>query len=130
LGAYKTVDKKVHPVSGTFPEQARVHRRIPVDPLLSLPELTPTPPEFTPTHKLSADRMKQLQVNYNGFLWPEEEKLFKQVLRLNEAALAFTDQDRGTLSEEYFSPYIMPTVPHKAWVCKNIPIPPGIREQV
>ncbi|KII82701.1 hypothetical protein PLICRDRAFT_79792, partial [Plicaturopsis crispa FD-325 SS-3] len=95
-----------------------------------LPELTPTPPEFTPTQKLSADRMKQLQVNFNGFLWPEEEKLFMQVLRLNEAALAFTDQDRGTLSEEYFSPYIMPTVPHKAWVCKNIPIPPGIREQV
>ncbi|KII83149.1 hypothetical protein PLICRDRAFT_80777, partial [Plicaturopsis crispa FD-325 SS-3] len=130
LGAYKTVDKKVHPVSGTFPEQARVHRRIPVDPLLSLPKLTPMPPEFVPTKKLSLERMQHLEVNNNGYLWPEEEKLFYHILRLNEGALAFTDQDRGTLSGEYFSPYIMPTIPHKAWECRNIPIPPGIRDQV
>jgi hypothetical protein len=45
---------------------------------------------------------------------------------LNEEALAFEETDCGTLREDYFSPYIMPTIPHTAWKEKNIPIPPGI----
>ncbi|KII83044.1 hypothetical protein PLICRDRAFT_61104, partial [Plicaturopsis crispa FD-325 SS-3] len=95
-----------------------------------LPKLTPTPPDFEPTDKLTSERMEMLEVNHKGFLWPEEEKLFKWILRLNEDALAFTDQDRGTFSESYFTPYIIPTVPHKPWECRNLPIPPGIRTKV
>ena len=45
---YKRVDKKVHPVSGTFPEEARVRRTIPEDPLLTLSPLPTKPPEFSP----------------------------------------------------------------------------------
>ncbi|KII90435.1 hypothetical protein PLICRDRAFT_28501 [Plicaturopsis crispa FD-325 SS-3] len=130
LTAYKRVDRKVHPVSGTFPEEARVRRQIPHDPLLTLPHLTRQPPEFTPSLKLTQERMDQLDVNDSGYLWPEEEKLFKWIMKINEDALAFDDQDRGTLKESYFSPYIIPTVPHSPWECKNIPIPPGIRTQV
>lgn len=59
-----------------------------------------------------------------GFLWPEEEKLFIQVMMGNEEAPAFEETDRGTLREDYFSPYIMLTVPHTAWEERNIPIPP------
>ena len=51
-------------------------------------------------------------------------------MRNNEEALAFVDTERGTLKESYFSPYIMPTVPHTPWEYKNIPIPPGIRDKV
>ncbi|KAA1468289.1 hypothetical protein DENSPDRAFT_750516, partial [Dentipellis sp. KUC8613] len=63
-------------------------------------------------------------------LWPEEEKLFMNVMCLNEDALAFEETDRGTFKESYFSPYIIPTVPHVPWAYKNIPIPPGIKDKV
>ena len=128
--AYKRVAQKVHPVSGTFPEEARVRRSFPHNPLDSLPVLTPYPPEFVPTERLTNERMKELNVNKDEFLWPEEEKLFQHILKLNEATLPYEEKDRGTLRTEYFSDYIMPTVPHTPWEYKNIPIPPGIREKV
>ena len=128
--AYKPVDRRVRPVSGTFPQEALVRRTFPHDPLKELPILSPHPPEFTPTKKITAERLKSLNINSIGFLWPEEEKLFTQVMVLNEAALAFEETDRGTLREDYFSPYVMPTIPHTAWEEKNIPIPPGIKDKV
>ena len=48
LTAYKRVDRKVKPVPAVFPEEARVTRQFPEDPLKSLPELTPCPPDFKP----------------------------------------------------------------------------------
>ena len=128
--AYKTVDRKVKPVSGTFPQDALVRRTFPHNPLEGLPIISPNPPDFTPTKKITLERLKLMKVNSMGFLWPEEEKLFTQVMVLNEAALAFEETDRGTLREDYFSPYVMPTIPHTAWEEKNIPIPPGIKEKV
>ena len=128
--AYKRVAQKVHPVSGTFPEEARVRRSLPNNPLDSLPLLSPIPPRFIPTERLTMERMEELGVNHNNFLWPEEEKLFQQVIRLNEATLPYEEKDRGTLKQEYFSDYIMPIVPHTPWEYKNIPIPPGIRNKV
>ena len=74
--------------------------------------------------------MKELNVNATGFLWPEEEKLFQHVMKLNEQGIAFEDVERGTLKESYFSPYIIPTIPHSPWEYKNIPIPPGIMPKV
>ncbi len=65
-----------------------------------------------------------------GYLWPEEEKLFTHIFFLNQHALAFQETDRGTLRDDYFSPYIIPTVEHEPWVEKNIPIPPGIKAEV
>ena len=54
----------------------------------------------------------------------------KHILCTHEATLPFEEKDHGTLSQEYFSDYIMPVVPHVPWEYKNIPIPPGIREEV
>ncbi|KAJ8462647.1 hypothetical protein ONZ51_g10761 [Trametes cubensis] len=129
-GAYKPVDRRVKPVPGVFPEDARVVRQFPEDPLASLQPLTPHPPDFVPTMKLTRERMEGLKINADGFLWPEEEKLLKHIFSLNEKVLAFEEGDRGTFREDYFSPYIIPTIPHVPWMDKNIPIPPGIREQV
>jgi RNase H-like domain found in reverse transcriptase/Integrase zinc binding domain len=128
--AYKRVDQKVHPVSTTFPESAKVIRKFPSDPLATLPELPTRPPDFVPTAKITLERLKMLEINRDGFLWPEEVKLFNHVMWLNQEAIAFADGERGTLKESYFSPYIIPTVPHTPWVYRNIPIPPGIHEQV
>ncbi len=127
---YKRVDRKVKPVSTTFPEEARVRRTIPQNPLLTLATLPTNPPDFQSTERLTEERMKELNVNQDNFLWPEEEKLFKHVLKLNEQTLPYEEKDRGTFSQEYFSDYIMPVVEHTPWEYKNIPIPPGIRQKV
>jgi hypothetical protein len=128
--AYKRVDKKVCPVAGTFPEEMRVHRRFPSDPLVTLSKLPTNPLDFVPTTKITADRMKTLNVNAKGFLWPEEEKLIQHVMVLNEEGLAFEDTERGTFKESYFTDYIIPTVPHVPWAFRNIPIPHGIKDKV
>jgi len=128
--AYKRVDQKITPVSGTFPEEARVHRRIPVDPLLSLPKLVTKMPNLENTPWMNEERFAKLGISSNEFLRPEEVKLFKQVMWINQNALAFDELERGTLKDSYFSPYIIPTIPHSAWEYKNIPIPPGIRDKV
>ena len=128
--AYKRVDKKIKPVSTTFPEEARVKRRIPSDPLKTLTPLSKRPPDFIPTPHLTQERLDILNINPDNFLSDEEEKLFVQVMSNNEQSLAFIDTERGTLKESYFSPYIMATVPHTPWEYKNIPIPPGIKDKV
>lgn len=128
--AYKPVDRKVRPIAGTMPEEARTIRHIPEDPLLTLPQLSMTPPDFVPTTKLTAERIISLDLNRYGFLWPEEVKLFQEVLRLNERALAFDESEKGRFKDEYFSPYIIPVVDHVPWAEKNIPIPPGILDEV
>lgn len=130
FGMYKTADKRVKPIPGVYPEEARVTRTFPENPLDSLPALSPNPPEFEHTTKLTEERVAALKINPDGFLLPEEEKLFLDIFRMNERALAFTDDERGTFSEEYFSPYIYPTVDHIPWEQKNIPIPPGMRDKV
>ena len=128
--AYKRVDQKVKPVPAVFPEDARVVRKLPENPLASLKSLPYHPPRFIPTDNLTTERMKALEVNHEGFLWPEEEKLFKHIIKVNERVLAFDEEERGTLQEDYFSPYIMPVVPHIPWAHKNYPIPRGIQEKV
>ena len=128
--AYKRVDKKIHPISTRFPDDCHIKRQITDDPLLTLPLLTPNPPPFAPTKCISEERLKILDINGDKFLAPEEERLFQHIMVLNERGIAFEDVERGTLKEEYFSPYIIPTVPHQPWEDRNIPIPPGLRDKV
>ena len=126
---YKRVDQKIKPVSTQMPPEASVTRTIPEDPLITLSKLPFFSPDFVPTAKLTTERLASLNIN-KGFLLPEEEKLFTHVMKLNERALAFEDIERGTLSDAYFSDYVIPTIPHRPWEYRNMPIPPGIMEQV
>ena len=112
-----------------FLEDARITRQFLKDPLTTLLELPTHPPEFMPTLHLTEERLKILCIN-EGFLWPEEEKLFAHIFKLNQYTLAFEESHRGSFRDDYFSPYIIPTVPHIPWEFANIPIPPGIREDV
>lgn len=127
---YKRVDRKIKPVPGIFPEDARVTRTFPEDPLTNLPELPKKPPDFVPTKKISEDRLKEINVNQSRFLSTEEEKLLVHTIVLNERSIAFQENERGTFRGDYFSPYKIPVVEHVPWAEKNIPIPPGIREKV
>ena len=117
--AYKRVDRKIHPVSTAFPEGCEVNRCIPEDPLLTMKPLPFNPPVFTPTKKITQERLEELKINSTGFLLPEEEKLFQHIMMLNEEGIAFEDIERGTFKESYFSPYIIPTVPHIPWEHQN-----------
>ena len=128
--AYKKAAKKVHPVAASLPEDFRIIRRRPEDPLLSLPKLPSHPPEFTPGPRLTQERYDALELNKSDFLRPEEVKLAAHVLRVNEMALAWTEAERGRFRDSYFSPVKIPTVAHTPWVHKNIPIPTGLLDKV
>jgi hypothetical protein len=106
-----------------------VHRQIPEDPLQTLPPLPYHAPDFTYTTKLTEEHMKQVKIDDNSYLWPEEKRFFKHILQLNGKALAWNADERGFFCSDYFSPYKMATVPHVLWFKKNIPIPMGHQEQ-
>jgi hypothetical protein len=128
--AYKKVSNKVKPVATTMPSHARIIRRFPEDPLLSLPHVSPTPPEFTPGTRLTQERMTTLGVFSNDFLWPEEQKLVAHVLMNNETALAWDESEKGRFRDDYFPPVIIPTIEHTPWAHRQPPIPPGIKDEV
>ena len=71
-----------------------------------------------------------MKINEDHFLWPEEEKLAVHILQVHQNHFVFEDSQRGSFREDYFSPYIIPVVPHVPWAFKNIPIPLGIQEHV
>ncbi|THU76707.1 hypothetical protein K435DRAFT_704168, partial [Dendrothele bispora CBS 962.96] len=55
LGAYKKVGKRVKPIPAPYPEWAHTTRKFPENPLASLPILTPNPPEFAPTERMTEE---------------------------------------------------------------------------
>ena len=71
-----------------------------------------------------------MEINSTGFLWPEELKLFQHILKLHQNHFVWEDHERGSFREDYFSPYIIPVVPHVPWAFTNIPIPPALKERV
>ena len=60
---YKPVDRKIKPVPGVFPEDARVTRTLPEDPLKTLLPLPIVPPDFLPTAKISEQRVREIEIN-------------------------------------------------------------------
>jgi len=88
------------------------------------------PPDFMPGKHLTQERLDELALNPDNFLWPEEVKLFQHILKLNESALAWTEAERGSFSDAYFSPIKIPVIEHVPWAHKNLPIPPGMLEEV
>ena len=49
---------------------------------------------------------------------------------LQEAGFAWMDQECRHFHEDFFPPIKILTIPHKPWTQRNIPIPPGIYEEV
>lgn len=86
--AYKKVANRTKPVATTLPENFRIVRRIPCDPLETLPELPTHPPEFTEGTRYTLERKEAMAVNAEGFLWPEEEKLVHYLIKVQEEGFA------------------------------------------
>lgn len=127
---YKPVDQRTHSVAATLPEEFRIIRKFPSDPLKDMPMLPTHPPEFTPGVRYTKVRMEEQNVNPDGFLWPEEEKLVHHIIRTHELAFAWDESEKGHFRSDYFEPLRLPVLPHTPWAEKNIPIPPGIRDKV
>lgn len=127
---YKKVEDKIRPVPAVIPEDFKVRRTFPHDPLSNLPVLPTHPPEFVPTKKISQERMDKLDIDGNPDMTEEEKKLLKHVLVLNERSIAFTEDERGTFRRDYFSDYRIPVTPHVPWEDKNLSLPPGRREEI
>jgi len=71
-----------------------------------------------------------MNINPSGFLWPEEHKLVLFLIKEQEAAIAWDLSEQGNFSRDYFKPIVIPTVEHIPWVERNIPISPGIYDEV
>lgn len=105
---------------------AQISRR----PLAMLPLLSAWPLTFTPTKKLTQENIEALGILYSEFLWMEEKNLVLHCLANNEKALAWDELEKGKIREDYFEPVKIPTIEHTPWAKCNIPIPPGITDNV
>ena len=127
---YKKVENRVRPVPAVMPEDVKVKRTFPEDPLASLPVLPTRPPEFRPTDKITQERMDTLSIDANSDLSEEERRLLKHIIVLNGRSIAFEENERGTFRRDYFTDYQIPVTSHVPWMEKNIPLPPGHREEI
>ena len=127
---YKKVEDKVRPVPTIMPEDVKVRRTLPADPLKSLPVLPTCAPTFIPTSKITQERMDTLGIDENMDMLEEERRLLKHVLVLNSRGIAFEEKERGTFRQDYFTDYQIPVTSHVPWMDKNIPLPPGHRDEI
>ena len=128
---YKPVAEKVKPVIQELPSKFRIVREIKGDPLAEMPKLSPNPPEFKPVGRYTQERKDQFDKIHRGeFLLPEERKLLHHFMMEQSYGFAWNETERGQFREDFFPPIDIPTVPHKPWVLKNIPIPPGLYTEI
>jgi hypothetical protein len=128
---YKPVALKTRPVLQELPDKFRIRREIIGDPLAEMPKLSPNPPDFIPTGRYTEERRDKIDKKHDGnFLLPEERKLMHHFMMEQNMGFAWDDTERGRFREDFFPPIDIPVVPHKPWVLKNIPIPPGLYPKV
>ena len=128
---YKPVAKKIRPVLAELPDKYRITRNIVGDPLANMPPLNPNPPDFTPTGRYTKERRDIIdKVHSDEFLLPEERKLMHHFMSVQNLGFAWEDSERGRFREDFFPPIMMPVIEHKPWVLRNMPIPPGIYDEV
>ena len=122
---YKPVAKKVLPVAAydpgaVTPEYSAVELDLP-PPLITRPTKRE---DIKYTARLSEERIERIVGNIpNGFLTKTELDLLINVVMDHEDAFAFTDEERGSFSSEYYPDYVMRTVPHEPWQVNPIRLP-------
>jgi len=127
---YKPVAQKIKPVIAELPDKFRIIRNIIGDPLRNLPILPKIPPTFTPTGKYTQERKDLFDKLNPGFLLPAERDLMHYFMMVHEDGFAWETSERGHFREDFFPPIDIPIVPHKPWVQRNIPIPPGLYKEI
>jgi hypothetical protein len=93
--------------------------------------LDPSPPPFVPAGRYIEEHCDIIDKAHTGdFLWKAERDLMHHFMLKNRDAFAWSDSERGKFREDFFPPVDIPTIPHTPWVQCNIPIPPGIYNEV
>jgi hypothetical protein len=127
---YRQVEDRIQPIVTQLPEGFRIVRNIIGDPLENMLVLPTHPPDFVPGLRYTQERYEKLKLNPDGFLWPEEEKLAHHLVREQEECLSWIEEEKGEFRQDFFPPVRIPTVLHTPWVYKNIPIPPGVHDEL
>ncbi len=128
---YKPVAQKIRPIIGGLPSEFRIVHEIKGDPLKDMPQLSTHPLEYMPMGRYTTECKEIIErVHKEDFLWPEEHKLMHEFMSVQNEGFAWDDMECGHFKEEYFPPVMIPAVEHTPWIQKNIPIPPGIFDQV
>ncbi|KAE8218445.1 hypothetical protein CF319_g7679 [Tilletia indica] len=112
----KSVAEKIRPTavpSSSFVQQPLKTITYSRDPYAT--PLTPTPPAFTPTEKLTAERVDALHFGPTGFVNKEERNLLLHVLKLRINAIAFDKEDKLSLNPDYADPFVINLGPHTPW---------------
>ena len=112
---YKKVANRTKPVATTLPEEYRIIRYEPPNPLATMSQLPVVPPEFTPMGRYTQERYEAREVDPDGFLWESEKKLVHYVIGANEKSLAWDESEKGSLKEEFYPAVVMPTIEHTPW---------------
>jgi len=105
--AYKKVANRVKSVATILPEDFWIIHCIPIDPLKTLPVIPFHPPNFTPGTCYTLKQKFAMNINQDQFLWPEEENLIHHLVKLQEFAFAWTEDEKGKFSSEYFDPVVI-----------------------
>ena len=92
--------------------------------------LLPHLPDFTPCGWYTAERKEIINKHNSRFLLTKEQKLLHHFMVLHQDGFAWDDTKQGHFCKDFFPPIDMPVVPHKPWVLHNIPILPGIYDDV
>jgi hypothetical protein len=128
---YKPVARKIRPIKTELPSCFCIIREIKGNLLQDLPTLSPTLPDFELYSCYTEEWCKQFdKVHAGSFLLPKEHKLIHHFMCLQNSMFAWTDLECSHFCEDFFPPIEIPTIPHKLWVQRNIPIPPGIYDEV
>jgi hypothetical protein len=127
---YRKAEDRIQPIATQLPEEFRIIRNIIGDPLENMLVLPTHPPDFVPSLQYMQEWYKKLQLNPNGFLWPEEEKLAHHLVKEQEECLLWIEEEKGEFRQDFFPPVCIPMVLHTPWVYKNIPIPPGLHNEL
>lgn len=129
---YKPVDRKVRPVPTYMPNpSAQKFKPIPAPEPAPLSHHPRPLSEFVETGRLTRERLDKILTSVpEGFLTGQEIDLLVSVLQTRQNALAWTDDERGTFSREYFPDYEIPIIEHTPWVREPIRIPKAIEKDV
>ena len=128
---YKPVALKVRPVETELPSWFCIVCNIKGDPLKDITLLPTHPPPYQPMGHYTEERKGVINQAHPGdFLLPAKHVLMHSFMSIQNTAFAWCDLERSHFREDFFPPIDIPTIPHKLWAERNIPIPPGIYEEV
>ena len=128
---YKLVAQKVQLILDTLPLHFCIKCNITGDPLADLPTLSPHPPPFAPCgHYTEEWCTKMDNLHSTNFLWPTKRELLHHFVSLQNEGFTWDDSECGHFHRDFFLPIKIPIVVHTPWVKWNIPILPGIYNEV